>query len=180
MWYRIALLSALALVGHAFAQPQSTTEIVLQDGTICQHAGFGATLAFDGQRLNYTCGGPELGILGDPVFTGEVATLELVRLSLGSGPATVSRRETVALTFGHVELEDGTRCAFAGRGATLAFEGRRLNYTCGNDQIGLIGEFEFADGAVHATRVHLVQTSAGIQVEREERVFVTWLDAGGK
>ena len=43
----------------------------------------------------------------------------------------------------YVELADGTRCAFAGRGATLAFDGKRLNYTCetaGDDEVGLIGD----------------------------------------
>ena len=31
-----------------------------------------------------------------------------------------------------IQLHDGARCLFAGKGATLAFDGKRLNYTCGN------------------------------------------------
>lgn len=55
-------------------------EIVLADGTICRHAGEGATLAFDGQRLNYTCG-RSAGLMGDitmqagGLFEVEKATL---------------------------------------------------------------------------------------------------------
>jgi hypothetical protein len=30
-------------------------EVVLEDGRVCLHAGFGATMGFDDKRLNYTC-----------------------------------------------------------------------------------------------------------------------------
>jgi hypothetical protein len=40
-------------------------EIVLADSTVCRHAGEGATLAFDGKRLNYTCGNASVGLIGD-------------------------------------------------------------------------------------------------------------------
>jgi hypothetical protein len=55
-------------------------EIVLADGTVCRHAGEGATLAFDGKRLNYTCG-RSAGLMGDidmqagGLFAIEKATL---------------------------------------------------------------------------------------------------------
>ena len=55
-------------------------EIVLADGTLCRHAGEGATLAFDGKRLNYTCG-RSAGLIGDldmqagGLFSIEKATL---------------------------------------------------------------------------------------------------------
>ena len=39
-------------------------EIVLADGTVCRHAGFGATLAFGGKRLSHSCG-HNAGLIGD-------------------------------------------------------------------------------------------------------------------
>lgn len=42
-------------------------------------------------------------------------------------------------------LPDGTECYFAGQGATLTFEGKRLSYTCG-DTLGLIGDITIANG----------------------------------
>jgi heat shock protein HslJ len=51
-------------------------EITLADGRVCLHAGFGATMGFDGQRLNYTCDkgestAEEVGLMGDLVNAGE-------------------------------------------------------------------------------------------------------------
>ena len=45
-------------------------------------------------------------------------------------------------------MADGTLCAFAGTGATLAFGGKRLNFTCesqGGQEIGLLGEITLGD-----------------------------------
>ncbi len=72
------------------------SEIVLADGTVCRHAGEGATLAFDGKRLNYTCGGTAVGLIGDiemsagGIFQGEKATLDGTRLD-SSEMMTISR-----------------------------------------------------------------------------------------
>jgi hypothetical protein len=55
-------------------------EIVLTDGTICRHAGEGATLAFEGKRLNYTCG-RSAGLIGDiDIQTGGVFEAEKASL----------------------------------------------------------------------------------------------------
>jgi hypothetical protein len=56
-------------------------EIVLVDGTVCLNAGEGATLAFDGKRLNYTCG-PRLGLIGDiEISAGGVFQVERAKLN---------------------------------------------------------------------------------------------------
>jgi heat shock protein HslJ len=51
-------------------------EVVLEDGRVCLHAGFGATMGFDDKRLNYTCDkgestADEVGLMGELVNQGE-------------------------------------------------------------------------------------------------------------
>lgn len=120
------------------------TVVVLPDGTECLNAGDGATLAFDGERLSYTCG-DDRGLLGDVVITdGMEATLNVATLD----GTTITDSETLALTVNAVELTDGTVCLNAGQGATLAFDGQRLNFTCPEaaEETGLIGDIATEDG----------------------------------
>ena len=71
-------------------------EIELEDGTVCLHAGEGATLAFDGKRLNYTCGGPSVGLIGDiAISAGGVFQVEAAQLdgtSLASSEMVTIKR----------------------------------------------------------------------------------------
>lgn len=51
-------------------------QVVLADGRVCLHAGFGATMGFDDKRLNYTCDkgsstADEVGLMGELVNEGE-------------------------------------------------------------------------------------------------------------
>ena len=56
-------------------------EIVLADGTVCRHAGIGATLAFDGKRLSHSCG-PNAGLIGDiDIQAGGVFRVEKAQLN---------------------------------------------------------------------------------------------------
>ncbi len=143
------------------------TAIQLPDGTVCQFAGTGATLAFDGKRLNYTCGemdGDQVALLGEPEISGTDWTVEKAVIGHGDEGFFVRDSETVSMTVSSVELEDGTVCLNAGRGATLAFEGKRLNYTCeeqGNNTIGLIGDFQQEDGYWMAERALIVHSDKG-------------------
>ncbi|MCF2970061.1 hypothetical protein L1047_02475 [Synechococcus sp. Nb3U1] len=54
-------------------------------------------------------------------------TLELVTLQ-GTSPGS---SEVKTLQMMEIELEKGTRYRNAGRGATLAFDDKRLNFNCG-------------------------------------------------
>ena len=50
-------------------------QVVLADGRVCLHAGFGATMGFDDKRLNYTCDkgsstADEVGLMGELVNAG--------------------------------------------------------------------------------------------------------------
>ncbi len=140
------------------------TAITLPDGSQCLFAGRGATLAFDGKRLNYTCGktaaGEEIGLLGDPEVKGTAWTVEKAIIGRNDKGFYVKESQKVAMEISRVDLADGTQCLNAGRGATLAFNGKRLNYTCqvaGADQVGLIGDFSQKDYVWLAERATIVR-----------------------
>lgn len=108
---------------------------ILPDGTACDFAGMGATLAFDGNRLNYTCdGAPEgkqLGLLGDPVQVGEIEwQVELATIGRDSGGFILESSAVIEFTAWRISLSGGARCLHSGFGAMLAFDAGRVNYTC--------------------------------------------------
>lgn len=114
--------------------PTATT-IGLPDGTDCRFAGQGATLAYEGKRLNYTCS-DTLGLIGDVVVTnGTDITVEIATIS----GTTITDSELLTFPIAGIELADGSSCLNAGRGATLAYGDRRLNFTCSSDKV-LIGD----------------------------------------
>jgi LysM repeat protein len=122
--------------------------IELPDGTQCLHAGRGATLAFDGKRLNYTCGTDgedEVGLIGDMGLDLDVLTVEKALYGRDDSGFVLKASERVVMTMVEIELPDGTQCLNAGHGATIALDGKRLNYTCGTegeDEVGLIGDMQ--------------------------------------
>ncbi|MEO3431994.1 hypothetical protein [Inquilinus sp. CAU 1745] len=84
------------------------------------------------------------------------------RLDIGELEVTVELAdrdggtETLSFPIERVELADGAQCPSAGQGATLAFEGKRLNYTCLSAPVaGLIGGFDVTDGVATAEGVVL-------------------------
>lgn len=58
-----------------------------------------------------------------------------------------------------ITLPDGTTCLHAGRGATLAFDDMRLNYTCDEDGI-LLGDMD--------SRLDLFTVTYGVMVEGDD------------
>lgn len=156
--------------------------IVLPDQARCLWAGEGATLAFDEQRLNYTCESPaqsRLVILGDPQPGEEGGWVaEMATISPGADGFTLDAAEQVDAMLLSVVLDDGVECRDAGQGATLAFDGKRLNYTCGDSEqtplIGLLGDFQFdADGTWRAEQVTLGRGDGGFVVEATADITVT-------
>lgn len=102
---------------------------------------------------------------GTACRAGEACELDgrtVRRLDIGELEVTVDLAasdggiETLALPIERVVLADGAECPFASGGATLAFDGKRLNYTCFDAPVsGLIGGFEVADGVATAEGVVL-------------------------
>lgn len=149
-----ALLPALGLAALAVGCTQNTatdapiemseTSIVLPDDSVCQFAGRGATLSYQGKRLNYTCS-ENTGLIGDIVIAnGTEITLEKATMS----GTTITGSEPMTLMISAIELADGTRCFNAGQGATLVVEGKRLNFTCSDTEpmLGLVGDIVQEDG----------------------------------
>lgn len=143
--------------------------IVLPDRTECSFAGRGATLTYQGKRLNYTCGDGR-ALMGDVVIAnGTEMTVEKVQIS---GP-TIAHSVAETFFLEAIQLADGTLCLNAGPGATLAFDGKRLNYTCGDSTLGLIGDI-VPNGAIFIAE--LAQIS-GTELESSKPVEVTRLSA---
>jgi heat shock protein HslJ len=188
------LLAALLLAGCSFVvqpveapalkmeMPSQPMEIELPDGSLCQFAGTGATLAFDGKRLNYTCGSPEVGLLGDPLPLGGTEwQVEKATIGREGDAFVLESSEVIPFTAWQVTLADGNLCLHAGFGATLGFDGQRLNYTCdqtaaqgsGADEAGLLGELSPAgEGIWLATAALIARAESGFELQASAQVPV--------
>ncbi len=111
---------------------------------------------------------PLSGIMQDKPLSTVTYRLEAI------GASATDRRQWEIEVIGspnNVELSDGTQCAFAGTGATLAFGEKRLNYTCGNqgqDQIGLLGDFELSGLTWTAEKAIIGRDDDGFFVKESE------------
>ena len=123
------------VAGNAAAA--NATSITLPDGTTCNFSGTGATITFNGQRANYTCSNPALVILGTPTLQNGIWNVTVGNVS----GATITSSSTVQMSIAQVALLDGSTCASTGTGSTIAINGQRLNYTCGDQNTGLFGDF---------------------------------------
>ena len=136
-----------------------TAAIVLPDGTKCDFAGRGATLSFDGKRLNYTCGANDVGLIGDVRKAGTGLAVEKVTLTRKDNAWAIGKSETITMEIATIELTDGSKCDNAGKGATLSFDGKRLNYTCGSNELGLIGDLQIREYVVSVERARIARES---------------------
>lgn len=156
-----------------------TASIALPDGLECQFAGTGATLAFDEKRLNYTCSPqdelPFVGLIG-PVAQSEVGMIAVERATINRDDNGFILEESTDVTFlaGEIELADGTICAFAGTGATLAFDDERINYTCGGDlSVGLLGPLTQGEAGVwNVVKVQLARSDGEFTIDEQETVAI--------
>lgn len=110
----------------------------------------------------------------------EVAATETASAEVASAEATPT--EAITEPPAIVALPDGTPCAFAGTGATLAFNGKRLNYTCEveGQEVGLLGDLQPQNnGTWLAEKVVLGHNDNGFFIQESEMVTVMAVDAGG-
>lgn len=157
--------------------PADPTAIILPDGNECLWAGEGATLAFDGERVNYTCSTENTVLIGDPVQDEE--TVWTVTVGTLDGTELASSEE-VTFQLNELDLVDGSVCLHAGRGATMAFEEGRLNWSCGEDAQGMYGVFgalqpgdDDEPGAYYAIKILFTSTASGFAPQTTFRVPVT-------
>lgn len=142
----IALFVLVAALAGCAALPIGSTvgvteTVTLPDGETCFHAGRGATITVDGQRLGWTCttdtGAPR-GLFGQPFTNVADVSWRLVATERGQDGAWVAASsETVTGRVEAFQLTNGAACAFAGEGATLAFGDRRVNWACGDDAVAV-------------------------------------------
>ncbi|HEX9188688.1 MAG TPA: hypothetical protein VGB87_16525, partial [Vicinamibacteria bacterium] len=167
--------------GPALASPGGEiTAVVLSDGAVCRSTGRGATLAFEGRRLNFDCGlsgvdrtGLVGALAGGP---GDRLTAQRAEVTWNEGLASLRRVEPVGARVSEIALADGLVCRQAGKGATPAFEGRRASYTCGmkdGDTVALLGDLEPAGGAFRVVRARVAQGENGFVLRSSETILVT-------
>jgi hypothetical protein len=89
--------------------------------------------------------------------------------STASGPAVVSAT-TLEMDFASVHLLDGSTCQSTGQGAGVDVGGERVNYTCGDPSVGLIGVFDTTQPLWLADRVTLQQSPTGPVVQSRSTV----------
>jgi heat shock protein HslJ len=151
--------------------------VTLPSGEVCGYAGGGATLAFDGLRLSWTCEvastGPR-GLLGDPVILGETNVswrlASTARRSDGAG-FELARLDSIDGRVVRFVTVTGSTCSFAGEGATLAFGGERVNYTCDGDAVA-IGALKADARGLSATIGTLVRTDEAFELRRPRAVRI--------
>lgn len=141
------LMLAAACAPRIVGEDTYTTTVVLPSLERCLFAGEGATLAFDGERLSWTCESPvdgPRGLFGAPIVSAgvDVSWRLVASERAGDGGGYVITREE--MMHGRAErlvLSSGETCFFAGEGATVAFEQGRVNYTCADDVV-VVGDLQ--------------------------------------
>ncbi len=158
----IGLLWLLSL--SAPRQPEAAKQTV---GALrCGFAGTGATLAFEGKRLNFTCGevaGNEVGLLGD-VVSGD-GGWEIVKATMTRTEAGFAVQSTEMVWVAQVELMDGTLCAFTGEVGEV--DGKRVRFACppeGGNEVGLVGEIVPAEQAWAMEKVAMTRSGERLDI----------------
>jgi hypothetical protein len=173
----VVLLAALWLAACAAEPTPSPTPS--GTGWRCAFAGTGATLAFDGKRLNFTCPQQKeagVGLLGDPVPGSQGWEIEMGVYAHGDEGFTLQSSQMVTVM--EIELSDGMHCPFVGTGASLAFEGKRLNFSCprdGDNEVGLLGDVVRTDRGWEMERATIAHTSEGFELQSSEMVPIAAL-----
>lgn len=111
------------------------------------------------------------GLAGMPRFDDDVtASLSVVQQNREAG--TPLERRAVKGVVSKVRLYDGTECLNSGDGATLAFDGKRLNFTCTGGRFALLGPLQSLGNTLLAERVVIEQAEAGFVKTRGDIVPV--------
>lgn len=172
--YAAGQLTFMAATEMAEETAAGDVEAGMATTTVCRFAGTGATVAIEDKRANFTCGAPDVVLLGEmaPGFDGWF--IEKATLTRSDSEFTVAE-STQAMVL-QIELEDGTRCDWAGSGATLAFDEKRVNFSCDKQDVVLLGEVEqAAEGWLieKATLAH--DDTDGFSIESSESALIAAL-----
>jgi uncharacterized membrane protein len=175
-----------AVVGTTSTPPAASGEItalVLPDGRACQRTGTRPTPTptYNGQRVNFDCGrrgGDTVALVGPltPGSEGLLAARKAVIEWREGGLNVPPPIETTVARVSEVALADDLTCRLAGADVTLAFEGRRAQFTCGmkdGETVALLGDFEPVEGGFFIVRARIAQIDAGFVLRSSESILVT-------
>lgn len=144
--------------------------------TLCQFAGMGATIAIEGQRANFTCETADtqtVVLLGEVTPGAEGWLIDQAVLAEGDNSTATETRQVMVT---HIRLEDGTLCAWAGNGATIAIDEQRVNFTCETPDVALLGEIETSDEGWEIAQATLTRGDDGaFTAESTEMALITAL-----
>lgn len=189
----ILLVGAMLAVGCANVAPPPVTDVATLESAVttappaptpvgglrCEFAGTGATLAFEGERLNFTCGGEAdriVGLLGD--ISAAEAGWVIRKATIADTDDGFALEASELVPVSYIELADGTGCAFAGTGSTLAFEGERLNFACSRDAdsvVVLLGDVTLTEEGWAIRRGTIVTDEGGASLESSELATIAAL-----
>lgn len=169
----VKFVAATLLTLFAFASARGTT-IVLPSGEACVAVAPELNTTLAGGRISHFCS-DGAALVGDATLAGDRALVTYVTYD-PSAPKVVLSDYLLELDVRGATLDTGVDCLHAGHGATLALGDERANYTC-DDGGALIGNFELAGNAVHATWADVVRTDAGFQLANPRQVKLSILDA---
>ncbi len=144
--------------------------------TWCQFAGTGATIAIGGKRANFTC--PRTAD-GDVVLLGDVEAgakgWQITKAIIAKTDKGFEAKSSETVLVSHIQLADGTECAFAGTGATIAIEDKRANFTCPRTPDGdvvLLGNIEAGAKGGQIVKAVLTRTDAGFTAKASETALL--------
>jgi heat shock protein HslJ len=145
--------------------------IVVEGGPQCLFVGDAATLTIDGKPLRYLCENARdhrLALIGGIVDAGASNwRVDKVRITAGTSGYTLADRKSVEFRLASISLTDGTICSFAGEGATLAFDGKRVNFTCGaagesgENMVVVLGDPQPSEGGVWLAEKAILERADG-------------------
>jgi hypothetical protein len=156
-------------------QPEAAEQTMA--GLRCGFSGTGATLAFAGKRLNFTCGevaGKEVGLLGD-VAPGDRGW-EIEKATMTRTEAGFAVQSTEMVWVAQVELVDGTLCAPTGEVGEV--EGKRVHFACppeGGNDVGLIGDIVLSEQGCAIEKVAMTRSGEGLEVLSSEMAQIAAL-----
>jgi hypothetical protein len=161
-------------------------DIILPSGEVCLWAGQGATLAFDGERVNYVCDpdqsasrGNEIVLLGDPVAEEEtVWTVTRGIVTRENEQFVLAESAPVTFFLAQLDLADESVCLHAGFGATFAAADQRVNWTCGDAEPLQVVAGPLSPGGMdeagvyYALKAQVSSSDAGFVTDSSESVPV--------
>lgn len=144
----------------------SAAQIRLPDQRLCTYVGPAPRQRDLGDPITYDCGDGR-GLRGEVRIDGTYMTVDREGRENFDRDAIIES-EDIRFLIAEIVLADGTVCRHAGEGATLAFDGKRLNYTCGRSA-GLIGDIEILAGGLFEVEKAALR---GTELIASERVSI--------